>query len=485
MQTLLAGCCLVILFSFSAAKPHNGEVGFVCPTPNGYFVDGESCHGYWHCSGGVPSHHDCPSGGTYNPWTKSCGGQSKKLACFVYVHPEDWHIKTVYYITESFDWHEGDALCRDAGLGLISIGNWDEDTFAKNSTLYYEQLYHFDQRLTYWTSGWRTSHSSPKHRDFIWSVTKEYVGYSDWCDAGLISQKRMDAPQYPPPCNPDKLSNMAIHLNTSYIESYGWWDAWNEHDKKAIICEYNAGDVPTPPTPTPTKPTDPTTKPTTTTKPVPTTTPLPEEEFKEMARCLEAGRFGFCEKFVYCVVDGRNIKWNGTYDCPHGQLFDNDVQECVPKHNFHGNYCDLPANECRQEGIFRNKRHCGRFYVCVPQPGGTYLQKDYTCPPGWIYPALIGGPNVTCARETDQLIDPCYFTYTDTPSDDVVHLDDSRQCSEHGQFDRESTSRKDDFLHCLQEPDQNWGQFGTKESYGQPWLCPEGSVHDAARGYCV
>ena len=115
------------------------------------------------------------------------------------------------------------------------------DDYNLNNILEFEDLFHLKHRYTYWTCGWRTEQSSALHRDFRWWSDNSYMGYTDWCDAGLLKSKQGGAPGFPDSCRPDALAHGCVHLNTSYIESYGWWDAGVCGSKKVIVCEHLKG----------------------------------------------------------------------------------------------------------------------------------------------------------------------------------------------------------------------------------------------------
>lgn len=155
-------------------------------------------------------------------------------------------------------------------------------------------------------------------------------------------------------------------------------------------------------------------------------------------------------------------------------MFDNMVNRCVAPDKFHGNYCELPANKCERNGIFRNRRNCGRFYTCVQEPDGSYLVKDYACPEGWLFETDVGGPHVTCVPKKEDDGNMCPFCYQIPNS---VDADDSTQCVAVGQFGYEETENEDDFIHCKKQFDGDLGQLG-------PWYCPAGSTYQEHLGIC-
>merc|ERR1712212_201688 len=271
MQWAVVGCCIAALFALSAAKAVvDDEVGdhFVCPYPDGTFMDPKHCDKFYVCKGGAWTHEECGDGEDFNPWTGKCGSTWTDILCKVFIHPENHHIRHTYYISAC----QGDPrpfctapqandTCHAAGLEPVAIKNWDEDTFLKDYTKEFEDLWSNNAPhdwpqppFTYWTCGWRTEQSSVFHRDFRWWVDNSYMGYTDWCDAGLLKKDGDEAPMFPDSCRPDSLGHMCVHLNTSYIESYGWWDAadCHHHQKNFAICEHNTNEGTTTHGPTPT-----------------------------------------------------------------------------------------------------------------------------------------------------------------------------------------------------------------------------------------
>jgi len=423
MQWGVVGFCLVALFALGATKAVNNEVGkpFICPHADGKFIDPENCHGFYVCKDWKPTPGKCDNPEEdWNPLDERCQKPDDSFMCRVFVHPENHHIKHTYYITDcgglkgEKDDHfctakQGNATCQAAGMELTDILNWDEDSFLKNFTEDFENEFHKPHRFTYWTSGYRTEHSTDKHRDFVWWTDNSYMGYSDWCDAGLLKKEGEEAPMFPESCRPDELSHECVHLNTSYIESYGWWDAANcAHDyKNYAICEHHynqgrttPGPVPTTQKPTTAKPTTPkptTPKPTTPkpTTPKPTRAPTTAhtfEEFLHWFNCHEESVHGFCEKYYTCDPDADGNIIKHPHDCLAGTMFSFEANDCIDIADLEGDYCDTVPNDCEKTGpgIFRNKRNCGMFFACTAAADGGFIQKDYVCPDGWLFSEADG-----------------------------------------------------------------------------------------------
>merc|ERR1712080_240185 len=142
MQWVLVGCWLAAVFGSSAESPVSGEAGYVCPPHDGTYMDPRSCEQFYECVNGHVTHHGkCPGvGGIFDPWRGKCSHNQREIACDVYIHPEDHWVRHVYYIkaggntTDHYNFKKGQEKCGAVGLYLVSIKNWDEDTFVKDFT---------------------------------------------------------------------------------------------------------------------------------------------------------------------------------------------------------------------------------------------------------------------------------------------------------------------------------------------------------------
>merc|ERR1712168_506392 len=151
MHWAVVGCCLAALVALGATKAVvNDEVGdhYHCPTADGEYMDPKNCHRFYKCVNWDPIHETCPEGSDYNPWSNTCISPDTGFMCKVYIHPENHHIRHTYYITScSGKWApfctaiQANDTCTNVGLDLVAIENWDEDTFLKDFTLEFEDLF--------------------------------------------------------------------------------------------------------------------------------------------------------------------------------------------------------------------------------------------------------------------------------------------------------------------------------------------------------
>jgi len=519
----VVGFCLAALFALGATKAvKGGDDPFICRKV-GDFTDIRDCSKFYRCKaeGAEGTHLDCPKDKpVFNPWVSECTKEDKDFMCKVYDNPPA--PKEVYYIKACSGDNspfctapDAEAECGGSDLKLAAIKNWDIDVFMYSYTKEFESRYHpgKDEEFTYWTCGRRTEASTPLNRDFIWDADGSHMTYTSWCDVGLMQKKGHPGSKFPDNCRPDDPAHNCVHLNTTYVHDYGWWDTapCKTPAKNVALCQhFNPMTTTEGPTPTPTTPTDITTTPTDktttdiTTTPTdktttdittpntpttstlrPPTTPLSEEVFLPFTVCPEVPsggkNFTFCEHYKECKSEGAIPTEYRCYDETF-PLFDENAGECINREDFqkkYGDICDMPTNECYGPGMFADRRYCGRFHMCM-WDRNTYIKKTYECPLGWVYDNSTSGLCIRMSKTNHY--EGCPYEYDIIDDERQEEPDDSTQCTEEGlkaYDDPKFLAYDDDFIQCAYKKDgKTLGQIG-------PMMCHDPLKFDDRKNHCV